>query len=74
MIETLIASLLTFALAITGMAVGLLARRRELAKGCLGLGTLGDTPPASACRVCGRPAGGAGCGGAPAARSEGGPK
>lgn len=68
MIEVLTVALLTFAFAMVGMAVGLLARRRELAKGCMGLGTPGDE--ASVCQVCGRSAG-ADCVATPAARSEG---
>lgn len=69
MIKIVAIVLLAFVLAMLGMAVGILTGRRELAKGCMALGTPGDE--ASACRVCGQPAGSSGCAAAPEARSDG---
>lgn len=62
MIGTFAVALLVFALAMAGMAFGALAGRRGLGAGCAALGTAGDE--ASACQVCGRPAGSDACSGA----------
>ena len=54
LIETFLSALIVFALAITGMAVGVIFSNRRITGSCGGLNAITGT---DRCGMCGRPAG-----------------